>query len=262
MREWLESIAGPAYATAMMWTIGALLLLLVVLLLIKIVRNLTFGTFVSGGRNRKARLAVMDAAAVDSHRRLVLVRRDEVEHLLLIGGPTDVVVEQNIRLATAQRRPAGEEAGREHQAEERPRAPTVPHQPAAPRTAAEPAMPRPEPAAPRITPIARPPEPAPAATPRPAPTPMSAQAPLRQPAMPAPRPYTATVAPVPSVEKPQTAAPVSVDAAGDAPPDLDEALREELESTLDDSKPRDGDLPESVEDEMSKLLGELSRGKR
>ncbi len=38
----------------------------------------------------------MDAAAVDSRRKLVLIRRDDVEHLLLIGGPTDVVVEQNI----------------------------------------------------------------------------------------------------------------------------------------------------------------------
>ncbi len=109
MREWLESVAGPAYASAMMWTLGALALLLVVLVLIKIVRSLTFGTFVAGGRNRKARLAVMDAAAVDSQRRLVLVRRDDVEHLILIGGPTDVVVEQNIRLlAPARRAPAPE----------------------------------------------------------------------------------------------------------------------------------------------------------
>lgn len=264
MREWLESIAGPAYAAAMMWTIGALLLLLVVLLLIKIVRNLTFGTFVSGGRNRKARLAVMDAAAVDSHRRLVLVRRDDVEHLLLIGGPTDVVVEQNIRLAPAQRRPAAEEAGREYPAEERPRAPAVPHPSAAPRAAVEPAAPRPspEPAAPRITPIGRPPEPVASAAPQAAPMPVSSQPPLRQPMPAAPRPYAAAVSPVPPVEKPQNAAPARVNSAGDVPPDLDEALREELESTLDETKPRDDDLPESVEDEMSKLLGELSRGKR
>ena len=42
------------------------------------------------------RLAVIDAAAVDGRRRLVLVRRDNVEHLLMIGGPTDIVVEPNI----------------------------------------------------------------------------------------------------------------------------------------------------------------------
>lgn len=47
-------------------------------------------------RGRMPRLAVIDAAAVDSRRRLVLVRRDNVEHLLMIGGPSDIVVEPNI----------------------------------------------------------------------------------------------------------------------------------------------------------------------
>jgi hypothetical protein len=48
------------------------------------------------GRGRMPRLAVIDAAAVDGRRRLVLVRRDNVEHLLMIGGPSDIVVEPNI----------------------------------------------------------------------------------------------------------------------------------------------------------------------
>ena len=65
-------------------------------------------------RGRMPRLAVIDAAAVDGRRRLVLVRRDNVEHLLMIGGPTDIVVEPNIVRATAGRealpqRPPGTE---------------------------------------------------------------------------------------------------------------------------------------------------------
>lgn len=58
-----------------------------------------FGANRLGGANargRQPRLAVIDASPVDSRRRLVLIRRDNVEHLLMIGGPTDVVVEQNI----------------------------------------------------------------------------------------------------------------------------------------------------------------------
>jgi flagellar protein FliO/FliZ len=51
-------------------------------------------------RSRMPRLAVIDAAAVDGRRRLVLVRRDNIEHLLMIGGPTDIVVEPNIVRAT------------------------------------------------------------------------------------------------------------------------------------------------------------------
>jgi flagellar biogenesis protein FliO len=54
-------------------------------------------------RGRMPRLAVIDAAAVDGRRRLVLVRRDNIEHLLMIGGPTDIVVEANIVRATAAR---------------------------------------------------------------------------------------------------------------------------------------------------------------
>ena len=50
----------------------------------------------NGNRGRMPRLAVIDAAAIDGRRRLVLVRRDNVEHLLMIGGPSDIVVEPNI----------------------------------------------------------------------------------------------------------------------------------------------------------------------
>ncbi len=50
----------------------------------------------NANRGRMPRLAVIDAAAVDGRRRLVLVRRDNIEHLLMIGGPTDIVVESNI----------------------------------------------------------------------------------------------------------------------------------------------------------------------
>jgi flagellar protein FliO/FliZ len=55
------------------------------------------GTRIGGAsRGRQPRLAVIDAAAVDGRRRLVLIRRDNVEHLVMIGGPSDVVIEQNI----------------------------------------------------------------------------------------------------------------------------------------------------------------------
>jgi len=55
-------------------------------------------------RGRQPRLAVIDAAMVDGRRRLVLIRRDNVEHLLMIGGPSDLVVEPNIvRAASTQR---------------------------------------------------------------------------------------------------------------------------------------------------------------
>src|SRR3954470_20766845 len=50
----------------------------------------------NANRGRMPRLAAIDAAPGEGRRRLVLVRRDNIEHLLMIGGPTDIVVEQNI----------------------------------------------------------------------------------------------------------------------------------------------------------------------
>jgi hypothetical protein len=62
-------------------------------------------------RGRLPRLAVIDAAAVDGRRRLVLVRRDNVEHLLMIGGPSDIVVEPNIVRAMPGREQAPQRGG-------------------------------------------------------------------------------------------------------------------------------------------------------
>lgn len=42
------------------------------------------------------RLQVVEFRAIDPRRRLVLVRRDSVEHLLLLGANGDIVVESGI----------------------------------------------------------------------------------------------------------------------------------------------------------------------
>lgn len=58
-------------------------------------------------RGRQPRLAVVDFAQVDSRRKLVIIRRDNVEHLVMIGGPSDVLIETNIvRAASAANRDA------------------------------------------------------------------------------------------------------------------------------------------------------------
>ncbi|MEM8838608.1 MAG: flagellar biosynthetic protein FliO [Pseudomonadota bacterium] len=51
----------------------------------------------------QARVGVIEAAAVDTKRRLVLVRRDNAEHLIMIGGPNDLVIEKNINVQNAHR---------------------------------------------------------------------------------------------------------------------------------------------------------------
>jgi len=51
----------------------------------------------SAFRPREKRLGVVETATVDSKRKLYLLRRDDVEHLVIIGGPVDVVVETGIK---------------------------------------------------------------------------------------------------------------------------------------------------------------------
>jgi Flagellar biosynthesis protein, FliO len=251
MQQWLDGLGGPGYTQAILWTFAALILLLIVLIIIKLVRSLTFGTFVAGGRNRKTRLAVMDATAVDSHRRLVLVRRDDIEHLLLIGGPSDVVVERDIRLAQ-QRRPAltgdgGREGAASPQQLPRPRpAPEPPARPAVtPPPSRAPERPAAQPAARNIS-EAPPPQPAPKPEPPrmpPAATVVTLPNEHRYAQMPRP------LQPSPSPAKQQD--------------DLDDALLKELEVSLDEKPARSARPPvASLDDEMTRLLGELSSHKR
>src|SRR3984957_11798987 len=59
---------------------------------------------VPGGRTRQPRLGLVDAFSLDGQRQLVLVRRDNVEHLVMIGGPNGVLVESQINRAVASAR--------------------------------------------------------------------------------------------------------------------------------------------------------------
>ncbi len=47
-----------------------------------------------GGKGE--RLGIREFCEIDDTRRLVLVRRDKVEHLIMIGGPQDLVIESGI----------------------------------------------------------------------------------------------------------------------------------------------------------------------
>ena len=58
-------------------------------------RRVNQSRLLRGGKGGK-RVAISDIVSVDGKRKLVLVRRDNVEHLLLIGGATDIVVESGI----------------------------------------------------------------------------------------------------------------------------------------------------------------------
>ena len=92
MTEFLARYMDPEIAG---WASFALLAVLGLLALFVVVR--AFG----GARERRrraetARLSIVDVEEVDGRRRLVLIRRDRVEHLVMIGGPSDIVIEAGI----------------------------------------------------------------------------------------------------------------------------------------------------------------------
>ena len=58
------------------------------------------------GPKPERRLEVLEQASVDSRRRLIIVRRDNVEHLIMTGGPVDLVIETGIGVPAARPRPA------------------------------------------------------------------------------------------------------------------------------------------------------------
>lgn len=73
------------------------------------------------GPKPEPRIDVSEQASLDGRRRLFLIRRDDVEHLIMTGGPVDVVIETGIvtrhsaslaPIATTAASPAFERAAR------------------------------------------------------------------------------------------------------------------------------------------------------
>src|SRR3712207_4820240 len=90
--------------------------LILLLLFFLVARKLTGARLMmpGSGRSRQPRLGIVDIYDLDRQRQLVLLRRDNVEHLLLIGGLNDVVIETNIvRVAGARSSAQAQDAGPE-----------------------------------------------------------------------------------------------------------------------------------------------------
>lgn len=107
----MEALFGSSMPLAARFFIAFLVVLALIGLAAWLVRRFGANRLGGGARGRQPRLAVIDAASVDGRRRLVLIRRDNIEHLLMVGGPTDLVIEPNIvRVAGA--REVAREPGR------------------------------------------------------------------------------------------------------------------------------------------------------
>ncbi|ACS56451.1 putative FHA domain containing protein [Rhizobium leguminosarum bv. trifolii WSM1325] len=168
----LDDVVG-AYGSRFLLAAGGVgLALLLLIIVLWVIRSRAPSPFVRGGRNRQPRLQVLDAAAVDARRRLVLVRRDDVEHLIMIGGPSDIVIESRILLAAAEQPESV--SGTQQPAEQRPISVARPETP--------PVSPPRPPVAARVEPAAEPTFSAPV-SPEPRPRPEPPAQPPSQPAV-------------------------------------------------------------------------------
>jgi flagellar protein FliO/FliZ len=89
---------GVRYATFLLVAVGLLIAVLIVWVLIRkaLGSRLNFSEK-PDRRGRAPRLGITESFNVDREgRRLVIVRRDNFEHLVMIGGPNDVVIETTI----------------------------------------------------------------------------------------------------------------------------------------------------------------------
>ncbi len=129
----MSSLFGIEASRAAQFAIAFAIILVLVALFGLVLRKLTGARLMmpnnDRNRSRQPRLGIVDIYDLDRQRQLVLLRRDNVEHLLLIGGLNDVVIETNIvRVAGARIPAAANEAGPERfepAFEQAPRAPQV-----------------------------------------------------------------------------------------------------------------------------------------
>lgn len=78
------------------YIVGLLVVLGLIALITLLARRFGMVPRVTRDPSSPKRLSVTDVIAIDAKRRLVLVKRDDREHLLLLGPERDLVVEQNI----------------------------------------------------------------------------------------------------------------------------------------------------------------------
>src|SRR3954471_20612952 len=97
-------------SSATKYVIAFAIIFILLALFALVLRRLTGNRTTLAGersRTRQPRLGIVDVYDLDKQRQLILLRRDNVEHLLLIGGAEDVVGESSIvRVAGARLPPA------------------------------------------------------------------------------------------------------------------------------------------------------------
>jgi flagellar protein FliO/FliZ len=100
------------FSTYLRFVIALVFVLALIGLIAWIARHFGFGRVVARPRGAVRRLEIVETAVIDAKRRLVLLRRDGTEHLVLLGAGTELLVESGITpVAATPTAPAAAVAG-------------------------------------------------------------------------------------------------------------------------------------------------------
>ena len=92
----LPDVFSGFLPTSMKLVVLTILLVVILILIFRAIRLIAGKPVIKQAHGRVPRLAVSEFENLDDKRRLVLIRRDDVEHLVMIGGASDVLIEKNI----------------------------------------------------------------------------------------------------------------------------------------------------------------------
>jgi flagellar protein FliO/FliZ len=84
LTQYLQFVLALVFVLALIWALASA------------ARRYGLAPGATGPRGGPKRLSITEVATVDAKRRLVLVRRDNVEHLILLGISGDVIIESGI----------------------------------------------------------------------------------------------------------------------------------------------------------------------
>ncbi|MEM8649486.1 MAG: hypothetical protein AAGF54_03050 [Pseudomonadota bacterium] len=121
--EYIQSLFSGEQGQGVQLVAISFALVICLILIFWIVRQINSAPTRKANKNRTPRLSITDSTRVDDKRYFVLIRRDNIEHLVLIGGGSDLVVESGIVRAKMPTKKPGQVATQ-------PQVPTHPPKPA------------------------------------------------------------------------------------------------------------------------------------
>ncbi|MEO8756483.1 MAG: hypothetical protein ABI398_01845 [Devosia sp.] len=92
--QFITALFGGSENTMLNSAFALGIVLVLIVLGLWVLKLITSGAARLG--NTRKRVSIVDTAIVDGKRKVVIIRRDNIEHLIMTGGPEDLIIESGI----------------------------------------------------------------------------------------------------------------------------------------------------------------------